>query len=453
MAFTALSLYTHLLSPEQYGLYTLLLTGTVFLHNTLYNWLTAGTLRFWYGKTYSTPVFINTLSVSHIKISLYLLLIALLFVFYALFNKNLEASWVVSSYFLLLSLTLFFITQCIFSVEIKPTTYAYLGISSSILSLLIGTLLAYSGFGALGVITGITLGTLIPSLFVFKDIWLPFNKELSDKTLAKKLLKYGIPFASAAILEEVTKVSDRFMLAWLHDKSQAGLYAVGYDLSGNSIIVLMTAINLAAYPVIIKLFENEGYDTAIDYFRHYVILLLGVSIPAVIGLNLVGPDLVHLLIDEQYQESVLSLLPIITLAIFAMGLQVTYFDLAFQLAHYVKAIVRVRIIIALVNLLLNYILIPKMGMMGAAIATLLSFILGSVLSAVIGRSYFKLPFPFMEFFKILISALVMGICLWWLKDLRGWGWLILQLSVGIASYLLMITLFNVMNIRSYYQFT
>lgn len=447
MTFAALSLYTHFLSPDEYGVYTLIMSATILFHNVIYNWLPAGALRFWASEQYNKLEFTSTLATSYIRITLGLLLITLLGVIY--YWQKPEASWIISSFSFLLALALFSITQSLFTAKIEPQYYAYMAISYSIFALVLGSTYAYLGYGATGVLAGITLGTLIPALFVFKTTWLPYKREAYNKELFKKLLVYGLPFASAALLEEVTKVSDRFMLAWLHDKSQAGLYAVGYDLSGNTILILMAAINLAAYPVIIKLFEKEGVKAAMDYFRHYAILLLGISIPAVIGLNLVGPDIVYLLIDEQYQASVIFLLPWITVAVFVMGLQATYFDIAFQLSEYVITVAKIGIAIAIVNFLLNYWLIPPMGMKGAAIATLSSFTLGSVLSAILGRRRFKLPFPFIEFTKILIASLVMGFCLWWLKDLRGWGWLMLQFGVGIISYALMLIVFNLLDIRSY----
>ncbi len=447
MTFAALSLYTHFLSPDEYGVYTLIMSATILFHNVIYNWLPAGALRFWASEQYNKLEFTSTLATSYIRITLGLLLITLLGVIY--YWQKPEASWIISSFSFLLALALFSITQSLFTAKIEPQYYAYMAISYSICALVLGSTYAYLGYGATGVLAGITLGTLIPALFVFKTTWLPYKREAYNKELFKKLLVYGLPFASAALLEEVTKVSDRFMLAWLHDKSQAGLYAVGYDLSGNTILILMAAINLAAYPVIIKLFETKGVKAAMDYFRYYAILLLGISIPAVIGLNLVGPDIVYLLIDEQYQASVIFLLPWITVAVFVMGLQATYFDIAFQLSHYVITVVKIGIVIAIVNFLLNYWLIPPMGMKGAAIATLSSFTLGSVLSAILGRRRFKLPFPFIEFTKILIASLVMGFCLWWLKDLRGWGWLMLQFGVGIISYALMLIVFNILDTRTY----
>jgi O-antigen/teichoic acid export membrane protein len=131
-----------------------------------------------------------------------------------------------------------------------------------------------------------------------------------------------------------------------------------------------------------------------------------------------------------------------------MGLQAFYFDLAFQLGHYVIAIVKISVVIAVVNFSLNYWLIPTMGINGAAIATLSSFAIGSILSAIMGRRHFTLPFPMKEFTKIVLASLVMGFCLWWLKEYRGWGWLALQLGVGIISYVIMILAFNVLDIRA-----
>ncbi|GAA0403374.1 oligosaccharide flippase family protein [Cocleimonas flava] len=446
MAFAALSLYTHLLTPSEYGVYTLIFTGTVFIHNVVFNWLSSGTLRYWSNQEYSDSQFINTLSTSLLRISSVVLVFALIAA--AFFWGKTESLWVIASFSLLIALALFTITQNLFSAKIEPASYAFLTIVYSICSLTLGGLFSYMGYGATGVIFGIALGTSIPALFVFKRLWLPYKKADFNKGLFKRLLTYGIPLAAAALVEEITKVSDRFMLAGIQGKDQAGLYAVGYDLSGNSILMIMSAINIAAYPVIIKLLDNEGVKAATDYFRHYVILLLGVSIPAVIGLNLVGPNLVHLLIDLDYQESVIFLLPWITSAIFLLGLQVFYFDLAFQLGHKTIASVKIAVAIAIINIGLNYWLIPIMGIHGAAIATISSFAVGSLLSAYFGRKYFSLPFPAIETFKIVIATLVMCLCLYWLRDKNGWGWLLLQLSIGAASYFVMMLLFNILDIRS-----
>ncbi len=446
VAFAALSLYTHLLSPEEYGVYTLIFSSGVFLYGVLFSWLPAGTLRFWSNSEFNEKTFISTLSLSYIRIFIAISLVSIVGI--VLFWGDPIAKWIALTFFLLNALTLFAITQTIFSAKIKPLNYAFLTISYSVLALCLGAGLAYFGLGSTGVIIGITLGTSIPAFFVFKRIWLPFDKSSFDKTLFKKLFTYGLPLAAAAFVEEITKVSDRFMLASFKGTSEAGYYAAGYDLSGNSILMIMSAINLAAYPVVIKLLDTEGKDIAMDYFREYVILLLGISIPAVVGLNLVGADLVSLLIDEEFQPAVIYLLPWVSIAIFLLGLQVFYFDLAFQLGNRTVSAVKIAVVISVINVILNFWLIPTMGIKGAAIATISSFSVGTVISFYLGKKCFELPIPWVDFFKILISSFVMGLSLWWLQDLRGWGWLVIQLAVGGGSYLAMMFIFNILGIRT-----
>lgn len=446
MAFVALSIYTHLLSPEEYGLYTLLFTGVVFLHNVIFNWLPSATLRYWSDPEYTKSQFTNTLGTSYLRLIGILSLFLVVGVFIYWGEK--QAIWLLSGYLFLVSLALFTITQNIFSAGIQPIYYAYLTITYSILALCFGSLIAYLGYGPAGVILGIALGTFIPALIVFKRIWLPFTTKEFNPKLFKRLMLYGMPLAAAALVEEITNVTDRFMLAGMRGNSDAGLYAVGYDLSGNSILMIMAALNVAAYPVIIKLLDSEGVSAATKYFKSYVILLFAVTIPAIVGLNVVGPNLVQLLIDVDYQEAVIFLLPWITISIFLMGLQVFYFDLSFQLGQKTIASVKIAVVIAIINIVMNYILIPKMGIHGAAIATISSFAVGCVLSAYLSRRYFALPFPLKEILQITLSTFIMFGALWMLRDHQGWGWLVLQLIVGVLTYLVMMLFFNILDIRN-----
>ena len=445
MAFVALSLYTHLLTPDEYGLYTLIFTAAMFANNVIFFWLPAGTLRFWSKQEFSTESFVSTLTHTYVGIFICLIIFAFISTFF--FWGTPSFLWIISALTLTISVSIYTLSQYLMSAQIQPLKYAKLSISYSILAVFFGGLMAYSGFGAVGIVFGICAGFILPTIFTRVDFWQNYNKKSFNSGLFKKFAIYGLPLASVTLLEEVTKSADRFMLASLSNKAEAGLYAVGYDLSGNSILLLMSAINLAAYPVIIKLLDNEGKPAALEYFKKYAILLLGIAIPAVFGLILVGPNLVHLLIGKEYQEAVTFLLPWIAIAIFMMGMQATYFDLAFQLGHYTIGIVKISVIIVLINISLNWWLIPTMGMKGAAIATLVSFILGALLSAVIGRKHFAVPFPVRDFLKIITATIFMSVILWWFKDQRGWSWFFLQLFLGLFSYGLIIYAYNLLEIK------
>ena len=166
MAFIALSLYTHLLNPDEYGVYTLIFSAAVFLHNVVFNWLPAGTLRFWSNKEFNDSTFISTLIFSYIRIigGMFLLVIIGLVILWG----RAEVVWIINTFLLMIALAVFIITQTLFSAKIQPLSYATLTISYSVIALSLGAIFAYLGYGATGVITGITIGTLVPALFVLK---------------------------------------------------------------------------------------------------------------------------------------------------------------------------------------------------------------------------------------------------------------------------------------------
>ncbi|RVU84462.1 hypothetical protein EOL70_09360 [Leucothrix sargassi] len=431
LAFTALAVYTHLLTPEEYGVYTLIFSAALFLNSALFNWLPVGMMRFWPGGTYDDSAFISTLGIIYLR----LLVVVVILVLFALAILGWDHVWTVLSALLLLAgFAILGIGQQLQTAQMLPNQYAIMTIAYSILALAFGALLAYFDFGPIGVVVGVACGMLLPSLAISLKSWALFDRSLYTPELTQKLLMYGMPLAASFFLDEVANLSDRYMLAWLVDEAEAGKYAVGYDLAGNSIMMVMNAINLAAYPMIVKLLDQKGKEAALEYFNTYVVLLLGISIPAVMGLSLVGPDLVYLVIGEEYQSSVVLILPWVASAIFFMGVGAFYFHLPFQLGNKNFGIFKIAGVTAVINLLLNILLIPKMGMLGAAIATLLSFMLSSGLGFLYGRKVFPIPFPAKDIGKIIASTLFMGACLWFLPDTKGWLWLFVQLAVGLISY-------------------
>ena len=444
MAFTALAVYTHLLTPQEYGVYTLIFSAALFLHSAIFNWLPVGMMRFWPGGTYSDKAFISTLGMLYLRLSIPVVIIVVLAM---LVLGKAYALPILAGLVLLAGFAVLMIGQQLQSAQMLPNRYAVMTISYSILALGLGAVLAYMGFGPIGVVVGVASGMLVPAIIISARSWALFDRSLYTPELTQKLLMYGMPLAASFFLDEIANLSDRYMLAWLVDEAEAGKYAVGYDLAGNSIMMVMNAINLAAYPMIVKLLDQKGREAALEYFNTYVILLLGISIPAVMGLSLVGPGLVDLMIGEEYRESVILVLPWVASALFFMGLGAFYFHLPFQLGNKNFGIFRIAGITAVVNLALNFLLIPRMGMHGAAISTLLSFMISSILGYFWGRKVFPIPFPAREIGKIIIATIFMGICLWFVKDLRGWHWLVLQLAVGLGSYGLATYLLNIGGVK------
>jgi len=137
-----------------------------------------------------------------------------------------------------------------------------------------------------------------------------------------------------------------------------------------------------------------------------------------VGLAALAPGIAHLLLGEAFRASAEGLIPLIALAALLANLKAFYFDLAFQLGQDTRALVRILAVAATTNILLNLLLIPRLGIIGAAWATLAAQALALGYSAWSGRRHFRLPWPSGDALRILFAAALMGAVLWPLRNIR-----------------------------------
>jgi len=87
---------------------------------------------------------------------------------------------------------------------------------------------------------------------------------------------------------------------------------------------------------------------------------------------------------------------------------------------------------------LNILLIPKFGYMAAAVTTLVSYMVLTLLTFVFSRKYFTWEFPFTSLLKIIFASGLMGVAVYYIKSsftpLRLLG-LVLTIASGVLVYL------------------
>jgi O-antigen/teichoic acid export membrane protein len=89
----------------------------------------------------------------------------------------------------------------------------------------------------------------------------------------------------------------------------AGLFSVGFGLGQRASMVAAMAVTVAALPLAVKRNTEGGREAALDQLAQNIALLMAIMAPALVGLWLVSPSLVHLAIGQPYWEATLSLLP------------------------------------------------------------------------------------------------------------------------------------------------
>lgn len=442
--FVAIAVYTRLLSPDSYGRYALVIAGVGLFNVIFFQWLRLSLLRFLPSHQGNPKGFLSSIlagfSLLVITTGSIGLLLALLWpdpTWRGLIGVAVPLLWAQAWFELNLELV---------RSKLNPARYGLLSGTRASLALCFGVLFLFLGFGVYGPLLGILIGLLVAGVWVPRKEWrgvFPSNTDF----LMKELLRYGLPLTAAFALSFVVGSSDRFLIAWLIDDKATGVYAAGYDITRHPLITLMMFVNLAAYPLAVRAFEQDGVEAARGQLRQNAVLLFSVALPASVGAVILAPNIGGLFLGEAFRSQAIPLIPWVAVASLISGIRAYYFDLAFQLGRHTLVQVFVIGFAALLNVILNILFIPVFGIVGAAYATVLAYVSSMILSAIAGRKYFPLPLPLLEMLKILIASFCMALFLWPLRGVTGLLGFSAQIIMSAVVYAIMVVVLNVANTR------
>jgi O-antigen/teichoic acid export membrane protein len=140
------------------------------------------------------------------------------------------------------------------------------------------------------------------------------------------------------------------------------------------------------------------------------------------------------LIGEDLRQRALSITPLVTVGALLAGMNNGYFLLSFTLAKKTRLLVIAMSIPAAANIALNYLLIPRLGLVGAAGAYLASFAIGIAAAWALGFKARRMPVPLFELAKIAGAAAIMAAMLALLPSMGTALDLMIKPALGVAVY-------------------
>ena len=440
ISFLTIAVYTRLLPPDAYGQYALVLAGVFLANTTLFHWLRLGLLRFLPAFSESPATVLSTLRAGFGAMAGAVLLVGLPASFFAP-----DATWRLLAMLavpLVCTLAWFELNLNLAQSRLSPGRYGFLSLTKTLLALAGGTGLILLGFGAAGPLLALILATLLPSLVLMGGAWRGVPWSRPQPGLTSELLAYGLPLTAILALNFVISSSDRFLVAWFLGTDAAGAYAAGYDLGWSLVLLLMTIVNLAGYPLVVRAMERDGPASAQVQLQQNGLLLLAVALPVLVAVVILAPNIARVVLGAPFRDEGTRLLPWIGLAAFVSGARLFYVNLAFQLSRKTLSQVWVSLVAALLNLGLNWLWIPRFGLLGAAWATLLAYGVALVLGWWLGRRVFPLPLLPVDALKPAGAALVMALALWPCRAWLGIAALAAQAAIGLAAYALVLGLLD-----------
>lgn len=302
----------------------------------------------------------------------------------------------------------------------------------------LGLALAFVGVGGAAPSLGSALiSVLCLALILPRELKLMAGGKY-DKALAKTYALYGLPVALSLILALVLASTDRLLLGAFLNETTVGVYHAGYSLGSRTLDVVFIWLGMAGAPALIAALERGGQSALTEAAREQAGFMALLTLPAAVGLALVARPLADLMIGEALRDGASHVTPWIAASGWLSGVTTYYLLQAFTLARRTPLLIVSMSAPALANVILNLVLIPRLGLDGALWATTISYGLGAVAAWALGRRACPLPIPWGVLAKAGGASLAMAACVQVLPSPGGVLELALKAGVGALVYGLLV---------------
>jgi len=405
-SFLLVPLYSIYLSPEDYGIISAmgLLSSFAFIIITLSLDRSIYRCYFDYNSIEDKKTFLGTITISLFVItSIFTILMIVFSNYLSLAFKSISFY----PYYLIAIVTLFVsvyyqITLIFLRITEQSKKFVLYTTSFFIVqTALIIYFLVYLKGGAAGKLFAVLIANLcfspLPIITIKNNAYFRFNAEM-----LRNALFYSLPIIPSLLSAFVLNLSDRIFIERYYTLSEVGIYSMGYKLAG--FMAIISSSFFGAYnPMFYRIanFEKEKKSLLRTINNNYIIIIIILHFIAYIF----SEDIFRLMINHKYYEAH---------KIFKLIVIGNVFNIAFSLVNMSfgqsKKMVTLMFIViggAIVNIGLNFALVPIYGMYGAAYATILSFIVIGFVKYAFARKYFFVPWQWKKILSYLFLIAVL----------------------------------------------
>lgn len=225
------------------------------------------------------------------------------------------------------------------------------------------------------------------------------------KNLLKQMIRYAFPVLISGIAFSINEAFDRILLKYLLPadiaETELGLYSACYKL-GMFMTLFVMAFRLGIEPFFFNYSHNkDAKKTYALITKYFTFLGSGILLFVIVYIDFFK---ILLIPNSQYWEA-LKIVPLILAANLFLGI---YHNLAvwYKVTDRTKYGAYISIVAAIITLIANFLLIPKIGYVGSAIATFLAYGSMMLLSYFYGQKYYVIPYNIKKIGTVLITALL-----------------------------------------------
>lgn len=294
--------------------------------------------------------------------------------------------------------------------------------------------------GAVAIVITVLNGSLVDifyalvsaKAFVAVGITSPilWRHELVTPTKASvhKVLQFSVPALGSHLTKHILDKTDRVLLGFFIGASAVGTYSVAYSIS-YFLLLYITPLNISFYTEFSKLWEENDTETIRNYTVRGIRYFSTLALPSIVGFYFIGESIVGLISTEFVSESIQIPLALLSLSMFFRGILNIYQKLFYAIGNPTTP-VYIQLSIIVINIILNLLLIPLFDVIGAALATVVSFAFGGVLMGGLFQQRLNTLPDLIGITRILASASLMGITIHFFLDY----WLLILFSAPLIYF-------------------
>ena len=291
-------------------------------------------------------------------------------------------------------------------------------------------------------IKGILIGNLVIYIF-FVSMMLPRFLHRSslniNRRALKKMLAFSLPLIPSALAMASVHNIDRYIIQWLQGPVDVGLYSMGYKFGMLVNIIVFGPFLLVWEP---KSYEFAGERNASDKYGEVFSYLLALTVFVAIGLTGASNEIVQVMTHQRYWGAC-QVIPLIgwSYVLFAMD---GVARMGLLVNHKTKTLAMVVLLTCVINIIGNLILVVKMGIVGAAWSTLISFATLFLLDCILARKHLPINWQWRRLGIIAIAAVIIIYGMLSLKGMLLWQMVVAK-GAALLFFPLLLLLFGFFN--------
>lgn len=284
-----------------------------------------------------------------------------------------------------------------------------------ILKISLVTFFIFSGYQIFGAIIGLLTSNAIVFIIMISLIIFEIGFIIPKFSNIKQYLSFSIPTIPENMSNWMVTSSDRYVIGIFLGTSFVAYYTPAYTLS-TIILMILAPISFMLPPILYKNYDENNIDDVKTILQYSLKYFLAAAIPSTVGLSLLSKPILMIISTSEITSKGYIITPFIVTSALLFGCHAIFIEIIF-IKKKTKISGMIWSIAAILNFGLNLYFVPRIGIIGAAITTLVAYGIVFIITIFYSFKNFKFNIDFIFILKSIFATTIMSIIIIYLKPL------------------------------------